>query len=361
MIFSPKITETFQRQAKRYQTFFIPKNRVDVQYDDTPISAGTAYCRLWLEEMSLAKDVEWFKQRYPVVHSAIRFNHGNNQILVPCLVKPGMLQQLAPDNLDKVIIRHSALTPLFPFNGGLIELQAGLFSMEASDPINKFIQTMERFSQLLPVPEVSTVLKIVQPIYQGIEDLIGVGKSELELGYQDSFCPAGGGGNNDLKSGYFVAILAEENDLNPHNLCVVDGKLRGEDSPTQSFTKNSKPLTGYSYILFRIEKQAEQDWESLTNIKELVNKAEDAVSNGKYEEVKNYLIPALRLAIFRSSDVAKADRKIMVAKIEDYLKEQGLQGKTKYKSSLYSIMQRPLPDIDSQTEIELNALEAIFS
>ncbi len=359
--FSPKISETFQRQAKRYQTFFIPKDRVDVNYDDTPISAGTAYCRLWLEEMCLAKDIEWFKHRYPVVHSAIRFNHGKNPITVPCLVKPGTLQELAPDNLDKVIIRHCALTPLFPFNGGLIELQAGLFSMEASDPINKFIQTMDRFSQLLPVPEISTVLKIVQPIYQGIEDLIGVGKSELELGYQDTFCPAGGGSNNDLKSGYFMAILAEENEVNPNNLCVVDSKLRLESSLTQSFTRNSKPLEGYSYMLFRIEKQTEQDWESLTNINDLFEKAQEAVFEGKYEEVKKTLIPAVRSAIYRSPDVAKADRKVMTAKIEDYLKEIGLEGQTKYKSSLYSIMQRPLPELDTKTEGELNALEAIFS
>ncbi len=359
--FSPKISETFQRQAQRYQNFFIPKNRVDVNYDDTPIAAGTAYCRLWLEEMCLSKDVEWFTQRYPVVHSAIRFNHGNQPILVPSLVKPGMLNQLAPDNLNKVIIRHCALTPLFAFNGGLIELQAGLFSMEASDPINKFIQTMDRFSELLPVPEVSTVLKIAQPIYQGIEDLIGVGKSELELGYQDTFCPAGGGGDNDLKPGYFAVILAQEEEVHSNNLCVVDGQLRLESSPTQNFNRNSKLLEGYSYMLFRIEKQTEQDWESLTNINELFEKAQELVIEGKYKEVKDTLIPAIRLAIYRSPDVAKADHKVMVAKIENYLKDEGLESQTidGHKPSLYSIMQRPYSEIDPKTEKELNTLELI--
>ncbi|MHC5760499.1 hypothetical protein, partial [Nostoc sp.] len=119
-------------------------------------------------------------------------------------------------------------------------------------------------------------------------------------------------------------------------------------------------LEGYSYMLFRIEKRPTQDWESLTSIKELVNKAQEAVLDGKYEVVKTIFLPTIKASIYQSPDVTKADRKQMVLKIEDFLRELGLQAVKVQKRSLYSIMQRPLPEIDAVREAELASLEQLF-
>jgi hypothetical protein len=126
------------------------------------------------------------------------------------------------------------------------------------------------------------------------------------------------------------------------------------------FVRDGKPLEGYSYMLFRIEKRAAQDWESLTQIKELVYQAQDAVFDGEYSKVKAFLLPAIKATIFRSPDLIKADRRNMVLKIYAHLREIGLQGVTVQKRSLYSIMQRPLPAVDAETEAELAALETLF-
>ncbi|MBW4683080.1 MAG: hypothetical protein KME19_23795 [Microcoleus vaginatus WJT46-NPBG5] len=356
-----KLSERVRRDSPKYQALFLPEYRIDVDYDATPINAGEAYCRLWLVEMRLARDVDWFRERYPVVHAAIRFNHGGKSVTIPYLAEPGHLQELAKDNLNKVIQCNYALTSFFPFNDGLMELQAGLFSMVNSDPIGKFIKTMGRFSELLPVPDLSTVLKLAEPVYRGIEDLIGAGEGQLELGYQQTFSAAGGGGDNDLKAGYFVAILAEENQIKPDTLCVVNDSLKvGSPGKTKVFVRDGKPLEGYSYMLFRIEKHPHQDWESLTQIKDLVFQAQDAVFNGEYDKVKAFLLPAIKATIFRSPDLIKVDRQDMVVKIQDYLREISLQGVTVQKRSLYSIMQRPLPAVDTETETELAALEKLF-
>ncbi len=361
MGFWQNFSETFRRESPKYQALFLPEYRIDVDNDATPINAGEAYCRLWLVEMRLARDVDWFRERYPVVHAAIRFNHGGKSVTIPYLAEPGHLQELSKENLNKVIQCNYPLTPLFPFNDGLVELQAGLFSMVNSDPIGKFIKTMGRFSELLPVPELSTVVKLAEPVYRGIEDLIGAGEGQLELGYQQTFSAAGGGGDNDLKPGYFVAILAEENQINPDTLCVVNDSLKvGSPGKTKVFVRDGKPLEGYSYMLFRIEKRAAQDWESLTQIKELVYQAQDAVFDGEYSKVKSFLLPAIKATIFRSPDLIKADRRNMVLKIYAHLREIGLQGVTVQKRSLYSIMQRPEPAVDAETEAELAALEKLF-
>jgi hypothetical protein len=114
-------------------------------------------------------------------------------------------------------------------------------------------------------------------------------------------------------------------------------------------------------MLFRIEKRPAQDWESLTQIKDLVYQAQDAVFNREYDKVKAFLLPAIEATIFRSPDLIKVDRPNMVLKIRDYLREIGLQGVTVQKRSLYSIMQRPLPAVDAETEAELAALEQLFA
>ncbi|WP_414584445.1 hypothetical protein [Scytonema sp. PCC 10023] len=356
------VSETFSREAKKYKTLFLPKHRVDVDYDDTPILPGEGYCRIWLEDMNIAKDVEWFKHRYPVVHAAVRFNHGGELVTIPYLAAPGQLKDLGTNNLDKVIQDRYALTPLFPFNQGLVEFQAGLFSIAASDSIGKFIQTMGRFAKLLPVPELSSVLNLAEPVYRGIEDLLDIGERRLELGYQQTFSDALGGGSTFLKPGYFTVILAEENEINSENLCVVNDNLRhGSPGNTKVFVRDSKPLKGYSYMLFRIEKRLQQDWESLKSIKELVTQAQDAVLSGEYEKVKQFLLPAIQTAIYRSSDVTKADRPKMVLRIKDHLRELGLQAAKVQKRSLYSIMQRPLSEVDAATQAELAALDELFN
>ncbi|MGH8002181.1 MAG: hypothetical protein ACREPR_22825 [Brasilonema sp.] len=355
------LSETFSREAKKYKTLFLPKHRVDIDYDDTPIRAGDAYCRIWLEDMNLAKDVDWFKQRYPVVHAAVRFYYDGKLVTIPYLAAPGTLKEFGSNNLDKVIQDRYALTPLFPFNQGLVEFQTGLFSIAASDSIGKLIETMGRFAKMLPVPELSSVLNLAEPVYRGIEDLLNIGERRLELGYQQTFSDAEGGSSNFLREGYFAVILADENEINSDKLCVVNDNLReGSPGTTKVFVRDCKPLKGYSYMLFRIEKRKQQDWESLKSIKELVAQAQDAVFSGEYEKVKKFILPAIKTAIYRSPDVTKADQSNMVLKIQEELKELGLQATKVQKRSLYSIMQRPLPPIDTATQAELAALEQLF-
>ncbi len=357
-------TDKVSHEARKYKTPFLPEYRVDVSYDATPIKAGEAYCRIWLVEMRLAQDVEWIKERYPVVHAAVRYHYGSQVVTIPYLASPGNLtNDLGKDNLNRVIQYNHPLTPLFPFNQGLVELQAGLFSMAASDPIGKFIKTMGRFSELLPVPELSSVIKLAEPVYRGIEDLLDIGERRLELGYQQTFSDANGGGSNVLRAGYFAAIWAEEQKFNDDTLCVVNDSLkRGNPVPSsKQFINNNEPLEGYSYMLFRLEKRTAQDWESLTSIKELVNQAQDAIiTRNQYNAVKTLLLPAIQTAIYRSPDVATNDRKPMVLKIAAFLQELGLQATNVPKRSLYSIMQRSLPVVDAQTEAELADLEKLF-
>jgi hypothetical protein len=360
--------------SKKYLAYFLEPHRVDVNADTAPVEAGKTYCRVWLVEMRLAKGREWFSQRYPTVHSAVRITYAGKPQTIPYLAGPGFIKELTKENLDKIIQCNHPLTPLFPFNEGLVELQSGLFSVSAGDALQKLLSTLGRFSKLLPVPQFSTVLDIASPLYDGIEDLLGLGGNEFELGYQQNFAPGGGGGFNELRSGYFVAILAEEKSpqnpdgLSKEKLCVVqDGLYTGAPGQNREFlTKKRELLEGYSYMLFRMETRSSQHWESLANIKKLVDQALDLTVKGEHNQVKQVLLPTIKSEIFRSPDVAREDRKEMVRKIEATLKEWGLEGLVTGQRppgvtpSLNVIMQRPLPPLEPGQAHELEVMEALF-
>jgi hypothetical protein len=183
MSFWASFVKTFRDVDRKYKTPFFSKSQVDEHYDDSPIAEGTAYCRIFLVEMRLAHGVDWFKTRYPAVCATTRYEYGTKAVTVPYVGGLDFFKELTIANLDKVIQLNRALTPLFPFNRGVVDLQAALFSMQASDPIAKFLGAMGRLSQLLPVPELSSVVNFIEPIYNSIEDLLNSSQSKLELGY----------------------------------------------------------------------------------------------------------------------------------------------------------------------------------
>ena len=113
-------------------------------------------------------------------------------------------------------------------------------------------------------------------------------------------------------------------------------------------------------MLFRLEKRSSQYWNSLTKINELVKKAEDAIIKKEYDLVKNTLLPAIKLGIYRSADVARFDRQPMFLKVKAYLKEISLQGTELPRLSLSAIIQRNLPEMDAETHVELVALAKLF-
>ncbi len=353
-----RLSKKINDEGHKYKTPFLQPDQLDVNFDANPISEGTAYCKLWLVEMRLAKEVEWLKDRYPVVYTATRYIYKNKKITIPYIASVDFFKGITKRDLNTVISQNFELTPLFPFTRGVIEFQAGLFSMEANNLIGSFVKIMEQFSRLLPVPELSTVINIIDPLYSGIEILFNEGKSRMEVGFQQTFSSAGGGGSNDLKPGYFAIIYAKDSDFDSKDLRVIDDSLMINSGPD---TK-PLPLTGYSYMLFRIEKRLEQDWEAISSLKELVSRAQDAIISSQQDQAKELLI-AIKVAIARSPDIVKQDRKIIYSKIEAELQELGLEGVSERTPirSLYQILQRPNPTWNKDQSDDWEKLENLMN
>lgn len=286
---------------------------VDVQ--PVKMEAGKHYFRLWLAEMYLKNDTEWFQKWYPAVHSLISFQFGSQSVEIPHIAGSLNLKDFKANNLEKVLRLNYPMTTLMPFNGGVVELTAGLLAMKGGNSLNSFIKVMGDFANLLVVPQLSAALAIAGPVVNGIQTLLsGAEDGRLELGLHHAYTGAGGGGSNDFKSGYMIIIAGEETNsagdkskIMLKKLWVVGDQLRYGDTAA-----SSQPLTGFTYMLFRIESRTERDdWAALTTIAAPFDNAVKALGDGEAQKAEALFKTAI-VAALQSPDLTRADRSRVV-------------------------------------------------
>lgn len=311
------------KDAKKFIYAPIPKDHVKgAQTDDISLEAGKHYFRLWLTEMYLKKEREWFKSWYPVVHSLVRFQFGSQSVEIPHLAGPMHLEGVNDASLDRVIGLNHNLTTLMPYNGGVVELAAGLLAMEGKNYLNSAIKVMGDLSGMLVVPQLSAALAIAGPIANGVQDLLSGGNGQMDLGLHQSFTGAGGGGANDLKPGYIAVLLGDESKYDLNQFWVEHDRLRYGMSQ-----EASQPLTGVTHMLFRIESRTERDdWMGLTNIIEARDEALKEISNGS--EQADAAIKRTIFLVRTSPDLTRADRK----RVADALKTEFDEAKSGFEA-----------------------------
>ncbi len=311
------VTGLFDRNAKKYMYASIDFSHVkDANFSAEPLVGGKNYFRLWLSEMCLAKDREWFRSWYPIVHSIVSIQFGNQEVNLPYVAGSLNLSDVDSSNLDRVIRLNHPMTALMPFNGGIVEVTAGILAMQGEDFLNRFIKVMGDFSNILVVPQLSAALSVAEPIAKGVEELLGVTNGDLHLGLHQAFVGGEGGGANTLKAGYIAAILAEENELDASKLWVVNDRLRYGTN-----ANDSRLLEGRTYMLFRIENREQRDdMDRLTNIRGPFDEAINALMSGEEERSKTLLNTSLAAAL-TSNDLTKADRRRVIQALRDEYKE----------------------------------------
>jgi hypothetical protein len=309
------LTNWFVRPAAPLYYGRIPDMRAPNVPASAPVKVGQAYFRLWLSEMYLKNDRTWFQEWYPVSHALVQLRYGDASVTVPYVAGPGSLKDLDADHLNRVIQLNHALTGLLPFNGGSVSIQAGLMAMKGGNQLASVIKVVSDISGLLAVPQLSTVLNVAAPVANGVQGLLTSSSGGLQLGLQQTFTAAGGGAN-ELRSGYFVAIAAPEANARPDGLWVVNDRLCIGDSPT-----NSEPYTTASYMLFRLEVREEhENYEGFTTIQSHVNKALAHLTGNRQDEA----VQEMRLAaseVLTSRDLTIADRTRRISELKKVYEE----------------------------------------
>ncbi len=357
--------DKIKHPSRKYISKTLDPSHVDVATPVTELEAGKHYFRLWLTEMYLKNDTEWFQKWHPAVHSLISFQFGSEKVEIPHIAGSLNIKDFKANNLEKVVHMSYPMTTLMPFKGGVVEIGAGLLAMKGENYLNSFISVMGDFSNLLVVPQLSAALKIAGPVANGIQTLLGGGADgRLELGLNQTYSGKGGGGSNDLKSGYLAVIAAEEtnadekNKINLDKLWIVGDRLRYG-------TKTSNvPLTGFTYMLFRMESREQRDdWSSLTSISEPFDKAVGALGDNEMEKANSFLRTAIVIAL-QSPDLTQADRtrvvKAMKEAFDQAKKDLGLGLIPSGSMNLDHVMTKAI-DVNSALNESTPTLETLFS
>ncbi len=296
----------WRHDAAKYHVEEIPRERVlGRAYDPSPVVAGRDYFRLWLAEMYLGRDRDWGVAWQPAVHALVRFEFGSQTVEVPH-VSGKLALDGVDSHLDRVVQLNHPLTGLRPFNGGVVELHAGLVALRGGDPLKRFLGAMGNFATLLAQPQLSTVLPVLGPVADGMNQLIEAGAGGLHIGLHQSFTAPGGDGGNPMRPGYVAVLRAEKAQLlgGDRKLWVEGDRLSaGPDEDRR------EPLKGVDYLLFSIERrQTRDDWERLSSIREPFEKAVDALAGGFRDTAEAYRAEALTAATL-SPELTRADRR----------------------------------------------------
>jgi hypothetical protein len=306
----------FSHDADHYLYVPIPAQRVRLssgeKAPDTVAVAGEHYFRIWLVQMFLKKDRDWFSAWHPAVHASVELQFGGSSETLTSLAGASRLKDVDASHLERVVSLNHPLTALLPFNGGSVALAAGLLAMQGKSDVKEFIKVVSSFSGLLAVPELSRVLSVAGPLADGVSSLVGATNGQLVLGLNQTFTGGGGTAEAVLRAGYVAVVAATRQELDPGRLSVREDQLYLDDGP----------LTGRHYLLFRIEcRDGRDDWDSLSSIQEPYAQAIELLRLNQVTEAETSLRAAVAAA-YKAKELTKiVDRRRVVTQLKARFEE----------------------------------------
>lgn len=296
------LTEQIKGVTTRPTGLWVPDANVDPpDRSGVNLVAEEYYLRIWLREMCLRNDRLWFTTRLPIVHSVTVLRYGDQTQELPAIAGKSSLD-VTQAKLSNSIQLSTALTGLLPFRGGSVSVDCGLSSAEASDMLDTFTNVVSTFASQLAQPQIAATVQMAAAVVDGVQGLLGAGKSEPKLYYRNTF--AAGGGADALRSGFVFLSAHAEGSIPREQVFVRDGRILMGASRDAA-----KPPEPHDYMLIEMAAVRERDdWAKLTAIDAPFQEAIAAQLEGDPERAKQRFNQA-RIAAFRSPDLTALDRK----------------------------------------------------
>jgi hypothetical protein len=321
----------------------IPKEQTDEEFDDAPLEPGGSYFRLWLSEMFLTKRVAWGKEWFPAVHGEVRLQFGGQGASFSRVAQPPQ------DQVGEGVRLDYRLTELLPYNGGVVEIETALLGLKGADYLGAAIGVLQQFSSLIS-PPLGPAISLAQTLASGTRDLLSATQGSVHLGFHQELVSAGAGGAV-LRPGYLAVILAEPGEISPDRLSVRGSRLLYREVPGPQ----PSHLTGYDYMLLRVEGRKERDDWRLKNIQEPLTTAGQALLEAPPNTAKANAYRTVALAAaWQSSDLAQLDRRRVVEAIKAELAQLADEPDKAVGGSL-----RPLDEIVSARAMRREQSDAL--
>ncbi len=306
--------------SHNYLQFSIPPERVqNVQYNPKPIVPSSGYFRMRAVEMRINQN-SLLTTYHPILNSVVAFDYVGKRVELTRVTSLDSLKSSTKGNIemDKVLSLNFVLADLVPFNGGTVEISAGLLAMKEKDKVQAAIKIVSDFSTVLPVPQSTGVLSIVRLLANIVEQLIGLGDNQFRLGYHNTFTSPHSGGTNELRPQYIAIIATNFKDTisrTDEGNWVINDHLRHIDpsSNTVSIFPIDIPR---DYILLRLEvrRSRYEEWNNLVDLREALMEAMRLLPRGRKKAYEQMGIAISK--VFTSPDIAKNDRDLIAEDLQ---------------------------------------------
>lgn len=285
----------FDANATHVTVRFIPEPA------SAPIGAYQGYLRLWLAEGFLSKAATWGNQHFPALHGGASLQFlGGKTTPFTTLTRPPGSWTVPGAQFDFPI------TPLLPFNGGTVEVEAALYQASVAGPLATAVGLIGNLASLIG-PPLAVAAGIADKISDGLDDLLQSAGDQPILGVHWTMVAPGGGGHQ-LQPGHLVVVSAPQRQLGP--MSIHEGRLVVDSGVGEGL------LTGTDYLVVRVECRQERDDWRFPDLDELVRAAEVAATEGHDDTFKARRTEAIARA-WNSTDLTPNDRKRVARLIAD--------------------------------------------
>lgn len=220
-------------------------------------------------------------------------------------------------NLERIVNLNYRLAGPTPFSGEDVSILVGLYSVPGEDAAKALIETVAAVAKLGGIAIGSTP-EIASTVKRGVESILGLNDSKLQLGIRDTFNPG-----TPLRSGFHVGISAPAGDVDMNQLWLREGRLvKGSDPIT------AKPYQDHDYMVLEIERRdTRDDWPSLPGISEFQDKfalvmSEGALPVNDRRKKLAELWPSFQQALASSKYLTRPDRENIAHSVSEDLKKR---------------------------------------
>lgn len=254
------------------------------------ISSGRDYFTVTIDSLRLEADRSWTKAYDPLVLALTDFRYDGEVRSVPFVVGAPMLKGVSDGVPAGMAYTNTLVAGPHPYYARLAVTMI-LYRVLREDYVRRVLDAVQRTCAAFDPGILAPYLKIADAVMDGVEALLGDGRSDAVLGAHVEF-------DGDVKPGTFAIVPSS---VAGSELSADDGELRVHENG------GSKALEGTNYVTCTIGEAAPVDLGTLPWFAPLwariVQWANIPNDNGK-EMAKNYLAP-LYEEIAKSPDVAR--------------------------------------------------------
>jgi hypothetical protein len=294
----------FDANAEHVTVAFLPEP------GGAPLPAYQGYVRLFLAEGFLAKSATWGNQHFPALHGGVSLSFlGTEPTSFTTLTRPSGSWTAPGAQFDFKI------TPLLPFRGGTVEVEAALYQATVAGPLATAVGLIGNLASLMG-PPLAVAAGIADKVSDGLDAILEAANDQPVLAVHWTMVAPGGSGHQ-VQPGHLVIVNAPQQQVG--RLSIDHGRLVADSG------SGAMQVTGADYLVVRVECREERDDWRFPDLEELIGQAGLAAIEGHADTFKARRAEAIARA-WTSADLTPNDRKRVAKLVADEIDEAGRLG-----------------------------------